>query len=119
MRKTMLACFLFSLTAMAMDVSGRWRGEAVTNGEAHPVYLTLIQEGAVLKGTGGPGPMEQSPMQSGKVEGNKITFDIFPGANQPLHFELVLDGQDLKGTMAVRHNGQTVTGKVSLRKRSN
>jgi hypothetical protein len=103
---------------MAMDVSGKWWGEALANGEPHPVYITIIQEGAILRGTGGPGPLEQSPMRDGKVVGNKIIFDIYPGTNEPLHFELVMDGRDLKGTLSVKHNGQTVTGKVSLRKRS-
>jgi hypothetical protein len=119
MRKTLLAFLLFALSAAAMDLTGRWWGEAVTNGEAHPVYISLLQQGTTLTGTGGPSPTDQDVVQHGKIEGNKVAFDVVPGGRSPLHFELTNDGDRLNGTVQVTRNGQIVTGKVSLRKRSN
>ena len=118
MRNLLLAALLFALVAWAADVAGRWWGEVVTAEGSQPVYVTLVQEGQTLRGSGGPAPMEQSLLTNGKIEGNRVSFDILPGRRSPLHFELVSDGEWLRGTVKLRLNGQPVTGKVSLRKRT-
>jgi hypothetical protein len=118
MRRIILATLMFAISALAVDVSGRWWGDAVSEGQSHPVYITLIQEGNTLKGTGGPSPREQDLLTNGKIQGNRITFDVVPGGTSPLHFELSTNSVGLTGTVKVRHNGQIVTGQVSLRKRS-
>lgn len=115
----LLAPFVASVPGVAWDVAGRWWGEAVIDGNSQPVYITLIRDGKTLKGSGGPSPTEQSVLANGKIEGGKIAFDVLPGGRTPLHFELAEDGEWLKGTVKAQRNGQTVTGTVALRRRSN
>lgn len=110
----------FAVTIQAADLNGRWMGEAVIGGGSAPVHFNLVQQGNVLKGTGGPSPAQQDPIQNGKIDGKKIVFDLTPGMRAPLHFEVAWDGEfRLKGTVTMRHEGQAVTGQVVLRKRTN
>jgi hypothetical protein len=118
MRRTLVALLLSACSALAADFAGRWRGEAVIDGQTAPVYVTLLVEGATVKGTGGPTPNDQDPVANGKIEGNRVSFDVTPGRTSPLHFELSSDGEWLKGTVKVKHNGQMVTGTVALRRRT-
>jgi hypothetical protein len=119
MMKLLSTLVLVAFMAWAVDVTGRWRGEAVVEGAAQPVFITLFQNGNALTGSGGPTIVDQDILSNGKIQGNRIAFDIVPGGRAPLHFELANDGEWLKGTMRVQHNGRTVTGAVTLRKRTN
>ena len=119
MRLLLVLAMLTSLSALALDINGRWWGDAVAEGSTQPVYVTFIQEGDRLKGTGGPSVNDQDLLTDGKIVGNKIFFDIVRAGRTPLHFELSTDGAGLNGIVQAKRNGQTVTGKVSLRKRSN
>src|SRR5579859_5537281 len=119
MRNILLAVVLFAVPAFAVDVAGRWWGETVMGGDVQPIYITLIQQGSTLKGSGGPSPTEQALLTNGKVEGSKVAFDVLPGGRTPIHFELEQAGEWLKGTIKLRRNGQTVTGTVSLRRSAN
>jgi hypothetical protein len=116
----LLAAFLtFGISALAADVTGRWWGEAVNAaGATSRVYVTLIQEGSTLRGMGGPTPNDQDVMRNGKISGNKLSFDILPGGRVPVHFDLVIEGEWLKGTTSVVIKGQTATNKISLRRRT-
>ena len=118
MRPILLGVLLCAIPALAVDLTGRWWGDAVSDNGSQPVYLIVIQEGSSLKGTGGPDPKNQSLLTNGKIQGSRVSFDVIPGNSAPLHFELTLDDAGLKGTVRVRRNGQFVTSKVSLRKRT-
>lgn len=109
----------FAAAALALDINGRWWGNATVDGMANPIYLTLIREGNTLRGTGGPTKVDQDVMQNGRVEGGRFIFDVLPGGRSPLHFELTADGEKLKGTVTVRRNGQPVRAPVLLTKRTN
>ena len=117
--KPAILVLLFCAAALwADDFNGRWWGDAVTSEGSFPVWITLIQQGDHVTGTGGPTKTEQNVIENVKVAGNKVTFDVGPGNRAPLHFELSLQGGELKGTATVLRNGQNVTGKVSLKKRT-
>jgi hypothetical protein len=119
MLRQLLVFLAFGISAFAADVSGRWWGEAVNAaGATSRVYLTLIQEGSTLRGMGGPTPNDQDVMQNGKIAGNKLSFDILPAGRVPIHFDLAIDGEWLKGTTSVVIKGQTSTNRISLRRRT-
>jgi hypothetical protein len=118
MRRFLLALFVFATSALAADFNGNWSGNGLAQGESHPLYFVLKQDGAMLTGTGGPSVSEQHPFQNGKVEGDKISFDVPIGEKGTLHFDLAADGNDIKGTVEVRREGETVSGTVSLKKES-
>jgi hypothetical protein len=118
MLRIVFLALLFATAVLAVDVAGRWWGEVVAEGQSQPIYVTLIQEGATVRGSGGPAPTSQDLLTNGKVQGARITFDIVPGRRTPMHFDLINDGEWLRGTVKVQHDGKTVTGKVQLRKRT-
>jgi hypothetical protein len=118
MRRILLALMMFATSALAADFTGNWSGDGLAQGESHPLYFVLKQAGDILTGTGGPSATEQHAFQNGKVDGGKISFDVPVGEKGTLHFELAADGEELKGTVEVRREGETVSGKVSLKRAS-
>jgi uncharacterized protein (TIGR03435 family) len=87
--KTLILTLLAPLLVLgATDVSGTWTG--TING---PIYLVLKQDGSKLSGTAGPSLKEQAlSFENGKVEADRIVFEIGPYA-----FDLQADGETLKG----------------------
>ncbi len=116
MRKTLLALFVFATSALAADFNGNWSGDGLANGESHPLYFVIKQDGATLTGSGGPNATEQHPLQNGKVDGDKISFDVPLGEKGSLHFDLSADGDGLKGTVELRRTDDPVSGTVSLKR---
>jgi opacity protein-like surface antigen len=117
--KRFLACVLlaFAATAIAMaaDVSGKWTGSLTPeNGDAQSALLVLKQDGAVITGTAGPDENQQFPIQTGKVDGNKIVIEIAPTEGTLYHLELVLDGDHMKGDLTAKRDDQTMTAKLDL-----
>ena len=99
MRKFLLAVLVFATSALAADFTGNWSGEGVTNGESHPLYFVLKQDGATLSGSGGPSANEQHPFQTAKIDSDKIILEVSVGEKGTIHFELKADGDGLKGTV--------------------
>jgi hypothetical protein len=116
MRKTLLALLVFATSALAADLTGNWSGEGVTNGESHPLYFVLKQDGNTLTGSGGPDATQQHPFTLAKVEGDKITLEVGVGEKGTIHFELKTEGQGLKGTVELRRSDGTESGTVSMKK---
>jgi hypothetical protein len=104
--------------AQAIDLTGTWWGKAITGAETHPIWFIFVQQGNTFRGTGGPSRVDQAIMQNGRIERGRVIFDVLPGGASPLHFELVPDGDKLNGTVKVKHNGQIVTGQVTVTKRT-
>ena len=76
---SILLCVLFSAAALcAINVTGKWSGTLQMEGEtdSKPAYLILKQEGNKLAGSAGPSESEQHSFEGGKVEGNRLTFEI-------------------------------------------
>src|SRR5690348_11234100 len=92
MRRLLSILVVFKLSLCAADLTGKWTGtiEIKRNGEAkaEPALVILKQEGAVLTGSGGPNEGEQHPMRNGKVDGNKVTFEIPLGEERVMQFNL-------------------------------
>lgn len=118
MRNFLLAFLLFAANALAVDVNGRWKGEAIIDGQTSPVHINLVQQGNTLKGTGGPNAVDQDLLTNVTIAGNKISFDAGPPGRTAAHFELSASDYELKGTVKAMRGSQAVTGQVLLRKRT-
>ena len=113
----MKAILLLAFTALALmgaDASGTWTGTLTPgDGDAGPAHLVLKQEGAKVTGTAGPNADEQHEILNGKAQEGKISFEI-AGENGAMKFELIQDGDHLKGDVSREHDGQVQTAKLSV-----
>ena len=101
--------FVAALSAFAGDVSGKYTG-TISNGD--PVMIILKQDGANLTGSGGPDESQQFPMRNGKVDGDKITFEVVAGEDKVFKLSLTAKGDTLEGE-ASREGGDTVVLKLT------
>lgn len=116
--KTVVFTFLLAfcvMTAAAADVSGKWTG-TLTPEEGDPSQGTLIlkQTGDTVTGTGGPADGEQMAISNGKIDGDRVTFDIQHPNGMTLKMSLVLSGDTLKGDVVFTREGQTMKAKLEL-----
>jgi hypothetical protein len=116
MKRILLALVVLASSALAADVTGKWEGEGVTNGESHSLYLVLRQEGNTLTGSVGPDSSEQHDFKDAKVDGKKITIDVSVGNTGTLHFELEVDGDQMKGTVHFKDASKMESGPVTFKR---
>lgn len=121
MKSLFLTLLLVTLPLGAIDISGKWTGgfEAQNNeGEkkTEPVLMILKQEGDKLTGSGGPNEGEQHAFQNGKVEGDKVSFEITLGNGGTIYFNLTVTGDEIKGDMKRAREGREQTAKLSLKR---
>jgi|GEM_PF-591405 len=82
-----LGFMLPAVAASSSDVTGKWSGSISVKdqaGETHsqPVFFVLKQDGKALTGTAGQTEEEQEfEIANGKVDGNKLSFDVNAGGN--------------------------------------
>jgi hypothetical protein len=124
MKKVLMTAALFSICALAADVTGTWagnaeaaRGDGSTRTEA--VVFRLKQDGAAVIGSAG-GESDSFVIQNGKVEGDAVTFDIVAAEDRRLFkFELKVEGDTLAGKASSNRAGgteQVYTAKLSLKR---
>jgi hypothetical protein len=65
---------LFCMVALAQDASGKWVSEAM--GKGGPQTFTLKQDGSALTGTVQGGRGGPADISNGKVDGDKISFEV-------------------------------------------
>ena len=119
MRKVLGVAVLFAMSLMGADVSGKWSGSFMPNGEensnSHPLYMMLNQDGDKLTGSGGPNESEQHPMQNGKVDGDHLTFEV-PAGGGVFSFDLRIVGDEITGDLHYKGEKGDRTAKVSLKR---
>jgi hypothetical protein len=118
MRTLLLAVAFAALPLAATDVSGKWSGRFVDTqdeSKSEPVFMILKQDGIHLSGSGGPNEDEQHPMQNGKVEGDKLTFEI-PTGKGTISFDLKATDNEIKGEMKRTRADRTETARLSLKR---
>jgi preprotein translocase subunit SecD len=116
--------FLLLLTPSLIaseDLSGKWSGafNITVDGQTKDdeAYLVLKQTGTELTGTAGPNADKQWPIQKGKVEGAKITFEV--QSDEPLiKFNLTFEGGRLKGEASAEHQGMSMKAAVDLARKT-
>jgi len=116
----LLVCSLLmaalAMAAAAADVSGTWSGSLKGSGpdaQDGDVTLVLKQAGTEITGTAGPSADHQMPIQKGKIEGDKIALEV-PVGDGLFKFELVLEGEHIKGDVSASMGDQQMKAKVDL-----
>ena len=116
-----LVCGLI-LSAVALagpNVSGKWTGTFTRNdgegGHAQPIYMVLKQDGSKLAGSGGPNENDQHAFEDGKVEGNRLTFDV-PTGKGAIHFDLQVKEDELTGRMSHGGDEGAESAQVTLKR---
>jgi hypothetical protein len=99
--------------ASAMDVSGKWNFEIITDqGSGNPTF-TFVQDGENIKGDYS-GLFGQAPV-TGTVKGDAITFTLkvdVEGQQMTLTYSGTVSGDAMKGTIKFGDmGGATFTGK--------
>lgn len=120
MRKLLLllgVLALTSVTVLAADVTGTWRGTLLppnTNDPsmAEPFTASFKQEGDKVTGTIGP-EGQQLPLTTGTITENKLTLTISQG-NRAMILDLTLDGDKITGTAARSRDGVVDPQKASV-----
>jgi hypothetical protein len=122
-----LACvigFALLLAAVALaadDLTGKWAGSfVITTDEGtkdSTAYMVLTQKGTELTGTAGPDANQQWPILKGKVEGNKVTFEVQADGPQ-LKFELTLADGHLKGEAKADHEGRSMKAAIDVQRKT-
>jgi hypothetical protein len=103
---------LVAFVAVAADVSGKWTYEQAgrQGGQPRPVTLDLKASGATLTGTvtgmggrgggGGGTPPPPAQITNGKIDGDKISFEVKragrDGAEMVTKYEGTVSGSELK-----------------------
>ena len=121
MKAILLGVLLSAATLNAADVTGRWSGtmdfkSAGGTTESGPAYMILKQEGSKVTGTGGPNESEQYPIQNGKLEGDKLTFESVTGGDT-MYFDLRVKGDQIDGDIKASGDaGDKSTAKISVKR---
>jgi hypothetical protein len=117
--KRLLACgflaFALVLTAAAADVSGKWSGTFVPEGgDSSPAYMILKQAGTSLTGSAGPNDGQQFPVQEGKIQDNKVSFQVTTDNGVIYKCSMVLEADHLTGDISATRDGQSMKGKIEM-----
>ena len=118
MKKLACCLFLVTLVAFAADpgVSGKWSGTLTPeSGEQGSAYMVLKQDGATITGTAGPDLDKQWPVQSGKVDGKKVTIEVKdPNGDSTVKATMMLDGNKMTGDIELSRGGEVRKAKIEL-----
>ena len=123
--RTLLLCALLSGFALhAAELTGKWSGSFdITNSDgetkADMAYLDLKETGGTVTGTAGPDSEKQWSLRKGKLDGQKLTFEVAMDDGGVLAFELTFDGSSIQGTCSGTGNaGEKLSAKVNLKRAS-
>jgi hypothetical protein len=114
---------LMAAVAFAGELTRKWSGTLAAvapDGSTHPaaVYADFELIGQIATGTAGPGESDQREISNGKLDGSKLTFDVPEGpGGVPLKFDLVFDGEAIKGTASAEKDGQRLRANLDLKRK--
>jgi hypothetical protein len=117
MRKAIAVVLLLAMNAMAGDLTGKWSGSFKVDGADHDVPQLLIfkQDGTKLTGSGGPDKSEQYPIENGKVDGDRVGFEITTG-EWKFTYSLKASGARMTGSLELKSVNSSRTATVTLSK---
>ena len=122
MRKLLCCVMLSALALGAAELTGKWSGSfdiTTANGEtkADTAYMDLKEKGGEVTGTAGPGVEKQWSLRKGKLDGQKLTFEVPTDDGGLLVFDLTFDGTAIQGTCAGTGNGgEKMSAKLNLKR---
>src|SRR2546425_1251308 len=109
-----------SLT-FAGDLTGKWSGvfeelnpDGSTKGSGG-AYMDLKLSGQTVTGTAGPDAASQNAIRNGKLVGTKLTFEM-PQGQGIAKFDLIFDGESIKGSVSADKDGQRLSARVDLKR---
>lgn len=114
--RCLAALALATLPLAAADLNGKWTGTATSPHGSEPLLLVLKVSGSQVTGSVGAKEERQFPIEKGNLDGNKLTFQVAGPEGAVFHFELILDGDSLKGSGSRTLNGETEAGMVELKR---
>ena len=117
----LLSAMLPTAALCVPNITGKWSGTLQMDGEndTKPAYSIFSQEGNKLSGSVGPNESEQDSFEGGKVDGDKLTFDVRqgPSGEGSIHVEMQVKGDQMTGRATWSgpppHSG---SGKISLKR---
>jgi hypothetical protein len=122
MRK-LLCSLLFSALALgAAELTGKWSGSFdITNSDgetkADTAYMSLSQSGGEVTGTAGPNAEKQWAIQKGKLDGQKLTFEVRTEDGGLLVFDLTFEGSSIQGDVkGTGSGGEHMSAKTNLKR---
>jgi hypothetical protein len=115
MKKAIAVVLLLTMNAMAEDLTGKWSGAFKVDGSDHDVSQLFIfkQEGNKLTGSGGPDQSEQYPIENGRVDGDRVSFEITTG-EWKFTYSLRATDAKLAGDLELKSVDNRRTAKVNL-----
>jgi len=121
-KKLILSLLFSALTLGAAELTGKWSGSFdVTNSEgetkADTAYMDLKEHGGEVSGTAGPNSDKQWPLRKGKLDGQKLTFEVETDQGGLLVFDLTFDGEAIQGSCAgTGEGGEKMSAKLRLKR---
>jgi hypothetical protein len=115
----LLGAMLSAVALCTPNVTGKWSGtmQMGADGNSQPAYVVLKQDGNKLTGSAGPTESEQHPFEGGKVQGNKVTFDVSLGGGPgSMHFDLQVEGDQITGKVGRSGEDLNEAAKISLKR---
>jgi hypothetical protein len=118
MKKLIAIVILWTMSAAAGDLSGKWSGVFKVDGGDHdiPQLFILKQSGNVLTGSGGPDAQEQYPIENGRVDGGSVKFEVTTGEWRLVYDLKQTEAEALKGNLQLKSINNARTARVSLHK---
>ncbi|HWF45626.1 MAG TPA: hypothetical protein VG168_01365 [Bryobacteraceae bacterium] len=122
MRNLLCLLLLSTLALNAAELTGKWSGSfdiTNSNGEtkADTAYMDLKEHGGVVIGTAGPNVEKQWSLRKGKLDGQKLTFEVPTDDGGVLVFDLTFDGDSIGGTCnGTGSGGEKMTAKLRLKR---
>ncbi len=102
----------------AGGLSGTFTGQLVPEGggDPFPGRIVVVDRGATVEITLGPGADQMIPAANVKRTGNALTFEADPPSDTPNHlvFEIAITGDALSGVMVQTRDGQTRKARLTF-----
>jgi len=112
-----LAMTLTAASARAADVTGSWTAEMTTpDGNSFQLSFTFKQDGDKLTGTVQGPQGDPMDISNGKVDGNKISFDVSFNGTTINHEGTVNDAGDEIEMTTKSDSGDFPGGKMTLKR---
>lgn len=124
MRTLLLWALLSAFALHAAELTGKWSGSFdITNEQgdtqADTAYMDLKESGGSVTGTAGPNEDKQFSLRKGKLDGQKLTFEVVMDDGGVLTFELTFDGTSIQGSCkGTGSSGEKLSAKVNLKRAS-
>ena len=113
----MVAMALTVTTARAADVTGSWTAEMTTpDGNSFQLAFTFKQDGDKLTGTVQGPQGDPIEISNGKVDGNKISFDVSFNGTTISHEGTMNDAGDEIEMTTKSDSGDFPGGKMTLKR---